>query len=417
VLTPLVGLLVLWRSAHLLFGPRIAHRAVVFALAMPLLAVGGVIITPDTPSVLFWGLAFWALLELQASGNANWWLAVGLAAGLGLLSKYTNLFVGAGMVLWLTMTPANRRWFRAWQLWVGGALAVAIAVPVLVWNANHGWASFTKQFGRVAHTEQFTLRYLGEFIAGYIGLASPAIALLGIVGCLRVTGSAFIERDALRTLLAAAVLPLVAYLCVHALHARVQPNWAAPLYPFLAVCAAVAAGQGWGLRQRSQSRRGVVASAAGIGLSLSLLLLFHAVRPLILLPGTRDPTAQMRGWSQFADEVAAAQHAAGACWIATWSYATTAQLAFALAPDTPVVQLNERLRYVHLPQVEPTLFACPGLLVELERRAFPDALAARFADVRSLATLTRGYAGVRIATYALYRLAAPKGPVLSEEGP
>src|SRR5262249_18305547 len=157
-----------------------------FALAMPLLAVGGVIITPDTPSVLFWGLAFWALIELEASGNANWWLAVGLAAGLGLLSKYTNLFVGVGMVLWLILAPKHWRWFRAWQVWAGGALAVALALPVLVWNANHGWASFSKQFGRVAHAAPFTLRYLGEFIAGYVGLASPAIAVLGVIGCLRV---------------------------------------------------------------------------------------------------------------------------------------------------------------------------------------------------------------------------------------
>src|SRR5262249_31768118 len=89
LLVPPIGLIGLWRSAEVLFGPRIAGRAVAFALAMPLLAVGGVIITPDTPSVLFWGLAFWALIELQMSGNANWWLAVGLFAGLGLLSKYT----------------------------------------------------------------------------------------------------------------------------------------------------------------------------------------------------------------------------------------------------------------------------------------------------------------------------------------
>ena len=49
---------------------------------MPLLTVGGIIITPDMPSVLFWGLTGWALAELYASGKANWWLAVGLLPGL-----------------------------------------------------------------------------------------------------------------------------------------------------------------------------------------------------------------------------------------------------------------------------------------------------------------------------------------------
>jgi len=428
VLTPLAGLLLLWRSAHLLFGPTVAHRAVLFALAMPLLAVGGVIITPDTPSVLFWGLAFWALIELDASGNPNWWLAVGLAAGLGLLSKYTNLFVGAGLVLWLILSPTNRRWLRSWQLWVGGALAIVLALPVLAWNANHGWASFAKQFGRVAQSEPITLRYLGEFIAGYIGLASPAIAVLGIAGCLRVSRLPPHARDGARALLAAAVLPLIAYLLLHALHGRVQANWAAPVYPLLAVCAAVAAGGRGGRCVDAAAKEGtngtdrprgghVVGWAAGSGLVLSLLLLFHAVHPLVLLPGSKDPTAQMRGWPELAREVTAARQAAGACWIATWSYATTGQLAFALAPDTPVVQLSERIRYAHLPAVDRALFDCPGLLVELERRAFPDALAARFADVRAHGHLTRAYAGVPIATYALYRLATPKGPVLSDGAP
>ncbi|HZV54723.1 MAG TPA: glycosyltransferase family 39 protein, partial [Rhodocyclaceae bacterium] len=112
VLGSLLGPFVLWRTAHILFGPAVAKRAVWFALAMPLLAVGSVVITPDAPSVMFWGLTGWALAELYVSQRADWWLAVGLFAGLGLLSKYTNLFVGAGLLLWL-LIPANWRWFRS----------------------------------------------------------------------------------------------------------------------------------------------------------------------------------------------------------------------------------------------------------------------------------------------------------------
>ncbi|HEY1245617.1 MAG TPA: glycosyltransferase family 39 protein, partial [Hyphomicrobiaceae bacterium] len=70
ILVSLAGPFVLWRTSAILFGPPAARRAVWLALAMPLLAVGGVIMTPDTPSVLFWGLAGWALAELHVSRSA-----------------------------------------------------------------------------------------------------------------------------------------------------------------------------------------------------------------------------------------------------------------------------------------------------------------------------------------------------------
>ena len=201
VLTSLLGPLVLWRSAHILFGPAIARRAVWVALAMPLMAVGGIIITPDTPSVLFWGLAAWALAELHVTRNANWWLAVGAFAGLGLLSKYTNLFVGAGILLWLVWGPGNLRWLRSWQLWAGGALAALLAAPVVLWNAQHEWASFAKQFGRAGRGQGWTLTYLAELIGAFAGLASPLIAVLAVAGLVRAVSTAVRERNQAHILL------------------------------------------------------------------------------------------------------------------------------------------------------------------------------------------------------------------------
>jgi 4-amino-4-deoxy-L-arabinose transferase-like glycosyltransferase len=399
VLVSFIGPLVLWRTSALLFGPFSARRAVWLALAMPLLAVGGVIMTPDTPSVLFWGLAGWALAELYASRNANWWLAVGIFAGLGLLSKYSNLFVGASILLWLAFLPANRSWLRCWQLWAGGVIAALLAIPVLVWNYQHDWASFAKQFGRVAHGH-LTAAYLLEFVAGTVGLMSPVIAVLAGIGLVKVVRAAATKRDPASALVAAGMLPFLAYLLVHSLHDRVQANWMAPLYPAFAICAAVALDTAGRASRPGLTFGRLGRWAVGIGLLLSGLLYWHTLDPIVSLP--KDPTSQTRGWRALAAEIERLRAANGACWIATSNYATTGELAYALKDGPPVVQLTERIRYLHLPAVDPALLKCPALYVELDRRAKASLLGERFRSVRKLGTLTRSHAGVPLAGYAVY---------------
>jgi hypothetical protein len=290
-----------------------------------------------------------------------------------------------------------------------------MALPVVLWNWTHDWVSFTKQFGRVVQEKQLTSTYLLEFAGAYMALASPIIAILAVAGCWRATRALLSSRDPARLLLAAAILPLAAYFFLHALHNRVQANWIAPLYPFLAICAALAVREIWpnGSAHAARLQRSVTRWACGVGFCLSGLLYLHAVRPLVHLPGPQDPTSQMRGWSAFASEVERLRKSSGACWIATSSYATTGQLAYQLSPMIPVFQLTERIRYTNLPRIEDSVFDCAGLYVELERRSLADVLRARFADVTAVGRVTRSYANVPIADYVIYRLAEPKGPVLS----
>jgi 4-amino-4-deoxy-L-arabinose transferase-like glycosyltransferase len=406
IVASVAGPFILWRTASLLFGAAIARKAVWIALAMPLLAVGGVIVTPDTPSVLFWGLAAWALTELHCSRNANWWLAVGAFAGLGLLSKYSNLFFGAGILLWLLLIPANRAWFRSWQLWAGGAIAAAIALPMVLWNAQNEWVSFAKQFGRVGAGQKLTVAYLAELFGAYVGLASPIIAVLGLIGLGHVLRSAWRTRDQSSALLASGIAPLLAYFLAHALHDRVQPNWVAPIYASLAVCAALALA-------RIEPAGGAVfgwlgRSALALGFAMSALLYLHAVFPLVLSPGLKDPSAQTRGWGAMAKEVERLRTANGACWIATSSYATTGQLAYALKDKAPVVQLTERLRYEHLPPLDTAaLLECPAIHVELKRRSALPMLEVRFRTVMLLETVVRSERGTELARYPVYLIANP----------
>src|SRR5262249_20075061 len=134
----------------------------------------------------------------------------------------------------------------------------------------------------------------------------------------------------------------------------------------------------------------------------------HGLNPLVLRPGLKDPSSQMRGWQQLAAEVERVRAATGACWIATSSYATTGQLAYALQDKMPVVQLDERQRYLHLPAVDDAVLACPALYVELDRRSSVPLLNERFRSVSFKETIVRSYQGTEIAAYPVYLVADPR---------
>ncbi|MXN66174.1 glycosyl transferase family 39 [Stappia sp. GBMRC 2046] len=404
VLSAAIGSLFLWRTADILFGRKAAGWSVLFFNATILIGVGSVIATPDAPSVFFWGLSLWALAELVRSENANWWLAIGFFAGFGLVAKYSVLFLGAGIVLWLLLMPQARRWLKSWQLWAGGILALAVFVPVIVWNAGHEWASFHKQFGR-AVPEGWTLKYLGELAGALVGLLNPLIAVLAAAGAGRVISRTW-AGDQKAGLVLLTTLPFLAYLVFHAFHARVQGNWPAPIFPAFVMMAALVAADPpcadagfW---------RRWTATAVPLGLVVSLLVLVHAVHPLTAAFGRKDPTQQTRGWDAVANQLSEIAEREGAGWIATDRYYLNAELAFSLRGGLPVVQVNDRIRYVmQVPQpvslvTSPALFVAPA-----KRDPGLERLLRRFARAEQVATVPRRVKGVTLENIVVYRVESP----------
>jgi hypothetical protein len=406
VLSALVGSVALWRTGYLLFGARAAGWAVLFFNASLLIGIGSLLATPDAPSVFFWGLTIWALAELHAGRKPNWWLAVGLFAGLGLASKYSVLFLGAGIVLWLVLVPDARRWWASWQLWVGGVLALVIIAPVVLWNADHEWASFIKQFGR-AVPHGWSTKYIFEFLGAVIGLLNPLVAVLAGVGLARAAAGAR-RGDAAFGLLIWTCVPFFFYLLLHSLHSRVQGNWPAPLFPALALLAGVVAAD-----PPAAFRRGFGLLAKGavvLGIAVSLVVYVHAVQPLTGSLARKDPTFQTRGWPEIREDVKTLAENEGAAWIATYGYGLNAQLAFNLSGILPVEQLTERIRYVMQPSLGAETLERPALfVVEARRDPGAGALGERFGEVTRVAVLTRRVKGVALEELVVYRVAAPRG--------
>jgi len=389
-----VATVLLARAADALFPER---RPGLWAAALfnatLLVGVGGLLMTPDLPLLVFWTAALWALARLHASQDGRWWLAFGLLAGLALFSKYTAALLGAGVVLWLLASRDAWRWWRDWRLYAGGALAALVFLPVVLWNARNEWASFAKQGGRAGTDEAgFTFRYLGELLGGQFGLATPLVFILCVVG-VAVAARRWWRGDAAAGLLAALVLPGVALFTWQATGSRVQGNWPAMLYP--AACIAAAAC----IPPRLLSWR---RPAVGLGAVLALAVYIQAAFAPLPLGRRQDPTlARLGGWPELAAAVEAERRAQGALFVAAEEYGLAAQLALNLPPGVPVVALNPRWALFNLPRPIPGV---TGLLVQSERRdSAPDWPEAQ-PILRADGPLLRSRRGIEAERYRAYRI-------------
>ncbi len=356
--------------------------------------------TPDAPLIFAAALFVLALAKVADTQKPAWWLVAGVAGGLGLLSKYTALFLGAGALVWLLFTREGRRWIATPWPWLGATIALAMFAPVIWWNAQHHWISFRFQFGRIGHGG-FAPHYLAAFLAGQIALASPFIFALAVIDLMGPQAG----RSALP---AALVVPSVLFFAVHALHAPVQGNWPSFLYPVLAISAARAtfhvSSTKWVNRLTHVSRRW----AAPVALVFLAVVYDQALTGFLPM---RDPTARLlaSGFGPVAQKIALLQARTGAAGIVTTNYAPTGWLAFYVPGDQPVVQINEPYRWLNAPRASAGLLARPLLYVSEPRREKIDVMRRRFTKVERLSTIARRRNGQVISQYDVWLLTGWRG--------
>ena len=380
-------------TGRVLFDQATAIRGALWTNAIFLIAVGGILATPDAPSVLFWAVATLGLALLAKTGNGAGWLLIGLGAGLGVISKLTSLFLGPAILLLLIVRPDFRRWVLSPWPWAGGALALGLTVPMLLWNASHHWVTLAKQFGRVANGAFQPLGPL-NFITTQFGIINPLIAIFAGLGVVIAFRRRTTRRADSIALLLGTALPLVAYMTVHAFHASVQGHWLAPIVPTLALAAAAAAetaGLAWAPLASLVLPLGVSAMIVGLTMGLN---------PGNVIPQQFDVGQVIRGWDTFAAEVDQLRRQSGAAWIAASYYGVYSELAYHLpARGVPIIAIDERVRYAYAPPPDPALLARPVLIVVRSGTRLSDC----FANLTPAGTIQR-HVGTRIyGTYEAFR--------------
>ncbi|MBL9032838.1 MAG: glycosyltransferase family 39 protein [Phycisphaerae bacterium] len=235
-----------------------ARRAVLAGLFVPAFFIAGLLMTIDSPLLACWAWAIVFAHDAMRRGGRWAWVGLGVAIGLGFLFKYTILLLVPGLVLYAVGGRAGLRLADGWRRWLLAGLVVAALglVPVLIWNAGHGWVTVRHLLGHLGlpggdmpptqgsggwrYSPTWTL----ELVGGQVGLIGPLVAIMAWASW-RVWRARRTEAgDADAMLLVWSALPIFGFYLVVSVVAEPESNW--PIAGFVGLVPLAARGAGIG---------------------------------------------------------------------------------------------------------------------------------------------------------------------------
>jgi hypothetical protein len=213
----------------------------------------------------FWILIALVVCRLLGDGDRRWWWVLGVAVGLGLLNKYSVLFLTVGLAVGILLSPLRRELLSRNRL-IGSLVVVACVLPHLIWQIREGWP--TVEFMRQAQEHKIAAMSVGEFWSEQFLMANPPflpVGLLGLVGLL------FLPRLRTWRPVGTAFVVVAIWLTVQ----KAKPYYLAPAYPMIMAAGAV-------LLEHWLSRRRRLFLTGSIVLPVLFVAVGLAIAPLVI---------------------------------------------------------------------------------------------------------------------------------------
>jgi hypothetical protein len=283
-------------AGRALYDERVGFWSALTYAVMPGTSFSSLLITTDVPLLFFWALALFALAELRRTTDLRWAALLGVAIGLGLLSKYAMLYFLLGLALAYVPTPAGRAFIFSRAGLTAGVAAVAIFAPNVLWNAFNSFATVSHTASNANWNPEnlFNFKSFFSFLGAQIGIIGPIAAGLIVWGLIK--GWRGRNYDHPDTLLLALSLPIIAIVALQAFISRANANWAAPAFVALTilVCA-------WALRQH---RTRLLLANTGLNVAIGVVVALLTVSPaFVTAVGQENSVKRLRGWPDAGEKI------------------------------------------------------------------------------------------------------------------
>jgi 4-amino-4-deoxy-L-arabinose transferase-like glycosyltransferase len=279
--------LVVYQVARRLYDAPAALWSAIAYATLPGVSVSAAIMSTDAPLLFCWAVALYAFIRAREARGGRWWILVGIAIGMGLLSKYAMAYWLISALLFLLLFRDERRHLKPFL--AATLLGLAIYAPNFAWNWANGFVSYL-------HTRDnadlggalFHPRMFFDFFGSQFGVFGPIFfaSLIVLVALAKRS-----LRDRRAAFLACFALPTLAMMLAVSFLSRAHPNWSAPT--FVSATVLVVA---WLM---AQGRTKLVAVSVALDVALAVAGfgahdILHAVG--VTLPVHYDPLHRLRGW-------------------------------------------------------------------------------------------------------------------------
>src|SRR6266436_5412678 len=181
---------------------------------------------------LFWMGCIYLVVRIINGGSPILWLWFGALLGLSLENKHSTAFFAAGIFVALLLTPERRHFARKW-IWFGGLIAFAIALPNIIWQAQHHWPTY-ELLRNIAHSDKNVALSPVQFIVQQVVFMNPGTLPLWLAGLFWLFGSR--EGRRYRAIGIIYLVTLAEFIILHG-----KSYYLAPAYPMLFAAGGVAA--------------------------------------------------------------------------------------------------------------------------------------------------------------------------------
>jgi len=301
-----------WKFAKKLFGETVASASVIIVNTLPLMMVASVIITPDTPVFLFYSLSVYFLYSLIETGKIKYWYITGLFFGLAMLSKYTAVLFALCLLVYM-ISAKKLVWFKNLHFYMMFVTALAVFMPVVIWNSQNSWISFTYQLNHGLYNSKLNFGYIFEYLGAQCLVAGPFIFIAGLFAAFK----AYSSKDPKKIFLASFSVPVIAFFIFTALKRLPGANW--PAFAYFTFC--IMAAQ-YLLSDVTKLKKRVLIIGIAFNVFVSVLLGLHAkysIFPLHMFSekaAVADATNWFTGWREFGKKLSGA----GAKYVVTHSH-------------------------------------------------------------------------------------------------
>jgi len=331
--------LAIYQIGRRLYDARTGFWSALVYASLPAVSLSSLLMSTDVPLLFFWAFGLYCHLRATEPGaDRRWWLGVGIAIGLGTLSKYSMALFVPSMLLHLWV--ARRDLLRTSAPWLAIALGLVLVLPNIAWNWANGFVSYlhtadnANLHGSLLHPDK-----LLEFLGGQLGVFGPALFL--VLAALLVFRFRWLMRDPKRWLLTAFILPQLALALAIAFMSRANANWAAPIYVSGTVLVTGwAMAEGGGVRWRRWLLIGSVVFHAMLG---GGIYAFHDIAHALGIPLTAktDPFRRLMGGRELGHAVAGLLEQQPVAVLMTDDRMLHAELLYYLPVHPPAVEWSE----------------------------------------------------------------------------